>query len=163
MNDADKFRRLSREEEYELSRRQITGDTRALDILIITNLKLVVKIAHDFKGKGLLLNDLVAEGLIGLVTGIKKYDPDFDKTKKAKLSTYVACWIKQAMYRAIANQANLIRIPIQSANTIGKIRKLIEKYQGERELTNEQIAKELNCSERTVKNLRHALRQDLKL
>jgi len=157
VRDVNKYRLLQKDEEYELSRRQIKGDSRARYILIVTNLRLVVKIAHDFKGKGLPLKDLVAEGMLGLMKGVSKYNPDYVREgQRAKLSTYVAHWIKQTMRRAIANQANIIRIPIQSANIVNKIKKLEDRYEGLGELTNKVIAAKLECSQRTIKNLRNA-------
>ena len=85
--------------------------------LINSNLRLVVKIAHDFKGMGLPLVDLISEGNIGLMRAVEKFNP----SRGAKLSSYAAWWIKQAMRRALGNQARTIRIPVQSATKINKI------------------------------------------
>jgi RNA polymerase primary sigma factor len=120
--------------------------------LIRSNLRLVVKIAHDFKGLGLPLLDLISEGNIGLMRAVEKFDP----TKGAKLSSYAAWWIKQAMRRALANQARTIRIPVQSASKISKIQaakvKLAEKLG--RDPTDKEISQEVNLTERTVNGLR---------
>ena len=152
MQSIGKYPLVSQEEEAELAKRIAKGDNDARDRLISSNLRLVVKIAHDFKGLGLPLLDLISEGNIGLMRAVEKFDP----TKGAKLSSYAAWWIKQSMRRALANQARTIRIPVQSASKIGKIQnakaKLIQKLG--REPTDKEIANEINLTERTVSGLR---------
>ena len=152
MQSIGKYPLVSQEEEAELAKRIAAGDNDARDRLISSNLRLVVKIAHDFKGLGLPLLDLISEGNIGLMRAVEKFDP----TKGAKLSSYAAWWIKQSMRRALANQARTIRIPVQSASKIGKIQnakaKLIQKLG--REPTDKEIANEINLTERTVSGLR---------
>ncbi len=139
-------------EEVDLAARIASGDETARAKLIRSNLRLVVKIAHDFKGLGLPLLDLISEGNIGLMRAVEKFDP----SKGAKLSSYAAWWIKQSMRRALANQARTIRIPVQSASKISKIQaartKLTEQLG--REPTDKEIAKEINLTERTVTGLR---------
>ena len=112
----------------------------------------MVKIAHDFKGLGLPLLDLISEGNIGLMRAVEKFDP----SKGAKLSSYAAWWIKQSMRRALANQARTIRIPVQSASKIGKIQNAKAKLTQTlgREPTDKEIATEINLTERTVTGLR---------
>ena len=152
MQNISKYPLITLKEEGELAKRIAAGDANARSTLIRGNLRLVVKIAHDFKGYGLPLLDLISEGNIGLMRAVEKFDP----TKGAKLSSYAAWWIKQAMRRALSNQGPLIRIPVQSAAKIGKIHnakiKLAEKLG--RDPTDKEIAAEVNLTERTVNGLR---------
>ena len=152
MQSIGKYPLVTQEEEAKLAKRIAAGDNSARDQLISSNLRLVVKIAHDFKGLGLPLLDLISEGNIGLMRAVEKFDP----SKGAKLSSYAAWWIKQSMRRALANQARTIRIPVQSASKIGKIQnakaKLTQKLG--REPTDKEIANEINLTERTVSGLR---------
>lgn len=158
MQDIGQISLVTKEEEVQLAAR-IHGDDpedheKARAILIQANLRLVVKIAHDFKGLGLPLLDLISEGNIGLMRAVEKFDP----AKGAKFSSYAAWWIKQSMRRALANQSRTIRIPVQSAGKINKIKsarmKLTEKY--DREPTDAEIADFLEFSERTVTGLKLA-------
>ncbi len=152
MQSIGQFRLVTQKEEAQLAKRIAKGDQEARDILISSNLRLVVKIAHDFKGLGLPLLDLISEGNIGLMRAVEKFDP----SKGAKLSSYAAWWIKQSMRRALANQARTIRIPVQSASKIGKIQNAKAKLTQTlgREPTDKEIATEINLTERTVTGLR---------
>ena len=127
---------------------------QAAQTLIQSNLRLVVKIAHDFKGIGLPLMDLISEGNIGLMRSVYKFDPALG----AKFSSYAAWWIKQSMHRALSNQTRTIRIPVQTGAKIRKIRLTREKLAAElgREPLDTELAAELNYSKRTVNMLRHA-------
>lgn len=152
MQSIGQYSLVTREEEKVLAKRIAAGEEAARAKLIRSNLRLVVKIAHDFKGQGLPLLDLIAEGNIGLMRAVEKFDP----TRGAKLSSYAAWWIKQAMRRALANQSRTIRIPVQSASKISKVQasrtKLKEKFG--RDPTDKEIAKDINLTERTVTGLR---------
>ncbi|MBT3287242.1 MAG: RNA polymerase sigma factor RpoD/SigA [Victivallales bacterium] len=152
MQNIGQYSLVTPQEEVELAAKIAAGDEAARAKLIRSNLRLVVKIAHDFKGLGLPLLDLISEGNIGLMRAVEKFDP----SKGAKLSSYAAWWIKQSMRRALANQARTIRIPVQSASKISKIQaartKLTEQLG--REPTDKEIAKEVNLTERTVTGLR---------
>ena len=152
MQNIGQYPLVTPEEEVELAAKIKAGDKDARAKLIRSNLRLVVKIAHDFKGLGLPLLDLISEGNIGLMRAVEKFDP----SKGAKLSSYAAWWIKQSMRRALANQARTIRIPVQSASKISKIQaaktKLVEKLG--RDPTDQEIASEVNLTERTVTGLR---------
>ena len=158
MQDIGQISLVTKEQEVDLAAKIHGNDNMAHDearaTLIKANLRLVVKIAHDFKGLGLPLLDLISEGNIGLMRAVEKFDP----AKGAKFSSYAAWWIKQSMRRALANQSRIIRIPVQSAGKINKIKsirmKLAEKLG--REPTDAEIAKDLDYSERTVAGLRLA-------
>lgn len=149
---------VDKSEEAELADAIHNGDTslheQARTTLIRANLRLVVKIAHDFKGLGLPLLDLISEGNIGLMRAVEKFDP----SKGAKFSSYAAWWIKQSMRRALANQSRTIRIPVQSAGKINKIKSVKMKLAEQlgREPTDSEIAEHLDFSERTVSGLRLA-------
>ncbi|NLZ61042.1 MAG: RNA polymerase sigma factor RpoD/SigA [Lentisphaerae bacterium] len=152
MESIGRYQLISPDEEAELATRIARGDMAARESLIISNLRLVVKIAHDFKGMGLPLQDLISEGNIGLMRAVEKFDP----CKGAKLSSYAAWWIKQSMRRALANQAPTIRIPVQSASKIGKIQSAKTRLSQSlgRVPTDKEIASEINLTERTVVGLR---------
>ena len=149
---------ITKEEEKDLSDEIHHGNEfiheEARTTLIKANLRLVVKIAHDFKGLGLPLLDLISEGNIGLMRAVEKFDP----SKGAKFSSYAAWWIKQSMRRALANQARIIRVPVQSAGKINKIKSVKMKLTEQlgREPTDSEIAEHLDFSERTVSGLRLA-------
>ena len=156
MNEVGQIPLISPEQEKVLAAQIHSGDRALHDeacaTLINANLRLVVKIAHDFKGFGLPLSDLISEGNLGLVRAVEKFDP----AKGAKFSSYAAWWIKQSMRRALANQASVIRIPVQSAGKINKIKlanmKLTEQLG--RAPTDNELADNLSLSERTVATLR---------
>ena len=152
MQSIGQFRLVNPEEEAQLAKRIAKGDKEARATLINSNLRLVVKIAHDFKGLGLPLLDLISEGNIGLMRAVEKFDP----ARGAKLSSYAAWWIKQSMRRALSNQARTIRIPVQSASKIGKIQNAKARLMQTlgREPTDKEIANEINLTERTVTGLR---------
>ena len=158
MQDIGQISLVSKKEEIELAAaihgENVDAHDEARAVLIQANLRLVVKIAHDFKGLGLPLLDLISEGNIGLMRAVEKFDP----AKGAKFSSYAAWWIKQSMRRALANQSRTIRIPVQSAGKINKIKSVRMKLAEElgREPTDAEIAKNLDFSERTVAGLRLA-------
>ena len=154
MEDIGHIPLVTKEEEVALAAEIAGGSEEARARLIKSNLRLVVKIAHDFKGLGLPLLDLISEGNIGLMRAVEKFDP----RKGAKFSSYAAWWIKQAMRRALANQSRTIRIPVQSAGKINRIKlarsQLTEKLG--RDPTDSEIADNLDFSKRTVAGLRLA-------
>ncbi len=154
MNDIRQIPLISRTEEVALAKLIHQGDAEALEQLVSSNLRLVVKIAHDFKGMGLPLQDLVAEGNIGLMRAAEKFDPE----KGAKFSSYAAWWIKQAMRRALTEKSKTIRIPVASVTKIVKIRNVRNRLRREldREPSDKEIAGHLELSERVVRRLRRA-------
>lgn len=131
----------SKEEEVELAKRVLEGDQDAKDQLIVCNLKLVVSIAKHYVNRGMDFLDLIQEGNLGLIKAVDK----FDYTKGFKFSTYATWWIRQAITRALADQARTIRIPVHMVETINKItraqRKLVQKLN--RDPTAEEISEEL--------------------
>jgi RNA polymerase primary sigma factor len=145
---------LTPKEERDLARRIKQGDTEAREKMIKANLRLVVKIARDYEGLGVPLLDLISEGNIGLMKGVDRFDPD----KGAKFSTYGAFWIKQAIRRALDNQAKTIRLPSHVVERLGVMQRAAVKLTEElgREPTDEELAAETGLSERKVKQYRRA-------
>ena len=145
---------LTREEEVKLARRIKKGDQAARQHMIKANLRLVVKIAHDYSNLGLPLLDLISEGNIGLMKAVERFDPK----KGGKLSTYAAWWIKQSIKRALANQSKTIRLPVHLVDKIARMRRISTQLAEEfgREPTDEELAEELNISAAKVSQLRTA-------
>jgi RNA polymerase primary sigma factor len=141
-------------EEIELAARIKKGDKKAREQMIKANLRLVVKIAHDYEGLGLPLLDLINEGNIGLMKAVERFDP----AKGGKLSTYGSWWIKQSIKRALANQSKTIRLPVHLVDKISKMRRTAMKLQEEfgREPTDEELGEELGISASRVAQLRTA-------
>ncbi|MBM3889349.1 MAG: sigma-70 family RNA polymerase sigma factor [Verrucomicrobia bacterium] len=143
---------LTRQQEVELAAKIKKGDKKAREHMIKANLRLVVKIAHDYSGLGLPLLDLISEGNIGLMKAVERFDPK----KGGKLSTYASWWIKQSMKRALANQAKTIRLPVHLVDKIGKMRraaiKLSEKLG--RDPTDDELARELDTPVAKIVELR---------
>ena len=142
LKEIGQVRLLSAEEEVELAKRVAEGDQNAKNKLTEANLRLVVSIAKKYSGRGLHILDLIQEGNTGLIRAVDK----FDWTKGNKFSTYATWWIRQAITRAIADQARTIRVPVHMVEVINKAtrcnRKLVQELG--REPTVEEIAKELN-------------------
>jgi RNA polymerase primary sigma factor len=143
---------LTIEEEVTLARRIRRGDKAAREHMIKANLRLVVKIAMDYKDFGLPLLDLISEGNIGLVKAVERFDP----RKGGKLSTYAAWWIKQSIKRALANQSKTIRLPVHLVDKISRMRKTamaLSERMG-REPSDEELAMELQIPTAKVAHLK---------
>ena len=144
LREIGKIPLLTYEEEAELAQKIVNGDEEAKQKLAESNLRLVVSIAKKYVGRGMLFLDLIQEGNMGLIKAVEK----FDYNKGFKFSTYATWWIRQAITRAIADQARTIRIPVHMVETINKLirtsRQLLQ--QNGREPTPEEIAKEMEIS-----------------
>lgn len=148
LREIGKIPLLNAQEELELAQRVVAGDKRAKDKMAEANMRLVVSIAKRYSGRGLDFLDLIQEGHTGLLRAVEKFDPD----KGFKFSTYATWWIRQAITRAIADQARTIRIPVHMVETINKLLRTQRRMTQElnREPTIEELAKELEMEPEKV-------------
>ncbi len=151
LKEIGKVSLLTAEEEVELARRMEQGDPEAKRRLAEANLRLVVSIAKRYVGRGMLFLDLIQEGNLGLIKAVEK----FDYRKGYKFSTYATWWIRQAITRAIADQARTIRIPVHMVETINKLIRVSRQLLQElgREPLPEEIAKEMNMPVEKVREI----------
>jgi len=158
LREIGKIPLLNAEEELELAQKVVAGDKRAKDKMAEANMRLVVSIAKRYVGRGLDLLDLIQEGNTGLLRAVEKFDPD----KGFKFSTYATWWIRQAITRAIADQARTIRIPVHMVETINKLLRTQRRLTQElnREPTNEEIAKAMEIEVEKVEHIMK-IKQDI--
>lgn len=158
LREIGKIPLLKADEELALAQRVVAGEKEAKDQMAEANMRLVVSIAKRYVGRGLDLLDLIQEGNTGLLRAVEKFDPD----KGFKFSTYATWWIRQAITRAIADQARTIRIPVHMVETINKLlrtqRRLTQDLN--REPTNEEIAKEMEIDVEKVEHIMK-IKQDI--
>ena len=161
LREISQVKLLTPQEEIALAKRIQRGDRQAREHMIKANLRLVVKIARAYDGLGLPLLDLINEGNIGLMKGVKRFDPK----RGTKLSTYASWWIKQAIKRALANHSKTIRLPVHVVDRLAQIRRTEAKLHEllEREPTDGEIAAHLGLDERRVRQYREAARPPVSL
>jgi RNA polymerase primary sigma factor len=143
---------LTPPQEIELARKIRKGNRQARELMINSNLRLVVTIAQDFANLGLPLLDVISEGNVGLMTAVDRFDP----AKGAKLSTYASWWIKQAIKRALSNQAKTIRLPVHLGDKILKMRRVALQMSEElgREPTDGELAEEIGIASEKIAHLK---------
>ena len=151
LKEIGKIPLLKPHEEVELAKRMLEGDEIAKQRLVEANLRLVVSIAKRYVGRGMLFLDLIQEGNLGLIKAVEK----FDYVRGFKFSTYATWWIRQAITRAIADQARTIRIPVHMVETINKLIRVSRQLLQElgRDPKPEEIAKEMEMSEEKVREI----------
>src|SRR4051794_33447321 len=156
LNEAGRYALLTAAQEVEIAKRIEQGDKQAKDLLVNSNLRLVVSIAKKYQGHGLTLLDLIQEGIIGLIRAAEK----FDWRKGFKFSTYATWWIRQAVQRGVANKARVIRIPVHIVEREQKIsraeRELLTRL--ERTPTDEELAEKAKLPLKQVREVRNAAR-----
>ena len=146
--EINKYPMISAEEEVELTTRIRKGDEKALEKLVVANLRFVVSVAKQYQNKGLSFPDLINEGNLGLVKAALK----FDETRGFKFISYAVWWIRQSIIQAISEQTRIVRLPLNRLSSINKINKAISELEQEfeREPTNEEIANYLEMPQEEV-------------
>ena len=152
MREMGKIDMLSADEEHRLAVLVANGDQDARNQLVEANLRLVCSLAKHYQGCGLTYQDLIQEGNIGLIKAAEKFDAE----KGFRFSTYATWWIKQAISRAIADQARTIRVPVHMAENVNKVKKIERQLLAElqREPTNAEIAKVMKMSEEQIAEIK---------
>jgi RNA polymerase primary sigma factor len=156
LNEAGRYKLLTADEEVTLAKRIERGDKAAKDLMVNSNLRLVVSIAKKYQGHGLSLLDLIQEGIIGLIRAVEK----FDWRRGYKFSTYATWWIRQAVQRGVANKSRTIRIPVHILERETKIARAERELEGELayQPSEEEIAKRAKLPVKQVREVRKAAR-----
>jgi RNA polymerase primary sigma factor len=151
INKIDKYKPLSREEEYELGKRIQQNDKEALNKLVLSNIKFVVSMANRYKNAGVSLSDLINQGNLGLIEAARRFDPE----KGVKFISYAVWWIRQAMVQLLAEQSGTVKLPIKQASLLYKINEAIENLSKKlhREPMPEEVAEYLKIDKDTVENI----------
>jgi RNA polymerase primary sigma factor len=152
---------LTTEQEHAVATKANNGDKAARDQMIHSNLRLVVTIAQDYLNLGLPLSDLISEGTMGLTKAVERFDP----TKRAKLSTYAAWWIKQSIKLALSNQVKTVRLPIHLQQKIAKVRRVSLDMADDlgREPTDDELAEAIGMQSARVSELRNGFPRPMSL
>lgn len=152
LNEISKYKTLTREEEHELAMKANAGDKEALNKLIQSNLKFVVKIATRYQNRGLSLSELISEGNIGLIKAIEKFDP----SKDIKLISYAIWWIKQRIMLAVSEKSSLIRVPMGKVSSASKIKATSDRYfaQTGEKPSSEELSEKTNITEKSIDQLK---------
>jgi RNA polymerase primary sigma factor len=156
-----RYQLLTKEQEFELARRIRTGDERALEKLVYSNLRFVVSVAKRYVGHGLSFLDLIAEGNVGLITAAHR----FDERRNFRFISYAVWWIRQAIQKALAEQTHTVRLPINRAQQAQKLRKINNRLEQERggSVHEEELAKELDITVNKLNEINAVLRPLLSL
>lgn len=151
INKIDKYKPLSREEEYELGKKIQQNDKEALNKLVLSNIKFVVSMANRYKNAGVSLSDLINQGNLGLIEAARRFDPE----KGVKFISYAVWWIRQAMVQLLAEQSGTVKLPIKQASLLYKINEAIENLSKNlhREPMPEEVAEYLKIDKDTVENI----------
>ncbi|PKN74057.1 MAG: RNA polymerase subunit sigma [Candidatus Cloacimonetes bacterium HGW-Cloacimonetes-3] len=152
LNEISKYKTLTREEEHELGIKARAGDPEAMNLLIQSNLKFVVKIASRYQNRGLSLSELISEGNIGLIKAIEKFDPD----KDIKLISYAIWWIKQRIMLAVSEKSSLIRVPLGKSSAAHRVKATSDRIfteTGETAST-EELSERMNITGKSIDQLK---------
>ncbi len=152
LNEISKYKTLTREEEHELGIKARNGDAEAMNKLIQSNLKFVVKIAARYQNRGLTLSELISEGNIGLIKAIEKFDPD----KDIKLISYAIWWIKQRIMLAVSEKSSLIRVPLGKSSAAHRVKATSDRIFSEtgESASTEELSERMHITEKSIDQLK---------